>query len=192
MELLNQHKWVVGITLVAFVLMIAGLLGIHPGKETAKIATSVVPKLQGPTHLYVDISGAVVKPGVYALPTEARVGEALKAAGGLTAKADPGFVAHSLNLAQKLSDGMKLYIPAKGEGGGVVSGGSAPAATTGSGMININSATQSQLESLPGIGPVTAQAIISKRPYGDIADLQTKKVVSKAVYDKIKSKISTF
>lgn len=164
--------------LVAVVLMAAGLLGIHP--DTKKV---VVPKLQGVGVIYVDVSGAVVKPGVYAVSSEARVGEVLKQAGGLTAKADPEFVAHSLNLAQKVTDGMKLYIPAKGESAPVQAGG---------GTININSASQSQLEALPGVGPVTAAAIISKRPYGDIAELQSKKVVSNAVYDKIKSKISTF
>ncbi len=185
MEWLNEHKWVVGVVLVAVVLMGAGLLGINPGAKTAKITTAVVPKASG--SIYVDVSGSVARPGVYALSAEARVGEVLKAAGGLTAKADPGFVAHSLNLAQKVSDGMKLYIPAKGESAPPV-GSSASA----SGPININSATQSQLESLAGVGPVTAAAIMAKRPYGGVEELLSKKVVSKAVYDKIKDKISSF
>lgn len=137
------------------------------------------------TEIFVDVSGAVQTPGVYQLPGDARTQDALVAAGGFTADADREFVSKSMNLAAPLADGMKIYIPVKGEAWtansnlGTITG-------SNSGLISINSASQSELESLPGIGPVTASKIIDNRPYGAVDDLQSRKIVGQAIYQKIK------
>ena len=133
-------------------------------------------------EVWVDVSGAVVSPGVYQLVNGDRIKDALVAAGGLTGLADRDFVATTINLAAKVADGDKIYIPAAG---GEVAG----AAT---GRVNLNKATTNELMSLDGIGTARAQAIIDSRPYAAVADLVAKKVISQAIFEKIKDKIAVY
>lgn len=140
-------------------------------------------------EIVVDVEGAVNKPGIYTLTDTSREQDAIKAAGGVSPKADLGAIAKGMNMAAKLSDGMKLYIPFVGEQPATTTGDqSVVGASTGS--ISINSASESQLESLPGVGAVTAGKIISNRPYSSVEDLTAKKAVTNSVYQKIKDLIS--
>ena len=132
----------------------------------------------------VHVDGAVGSPGVYSLGPEARVMDAVTAAGGLTADADGS----RINLAAKVADGQKIYIPASGE----VTSDKGQVTSQNASLININTASQSQLESLPAIGPVTAQKIIASRPYSSLEDLLTKKVVGSSTFEKIKDLISVY
>lgn len=153
-------------------------------------------------EIVLDVEGAVLKPGVYKLPKDARIQDALIAAGGLSEKADRDKVAKGLNLATKVVDGGKIYIPVIGDTTTVASGnvssiqaasmslGQDSNGTSNTGLININTASASELDGLPGVGPVTSAKIISNRPYGSIQELQGKKVVSSSVFGKIKDKIS--
>jgi len=151
--------------------------------EDIEIISSEEPgKLE--SQVVVHIDGAVVKPGVYSLPADSRVNDLVSFAGGLTSDADRS----KINLAAKLADGQKLYIAKAGES---VSAVGTVAGTT-SGPININSATQIELESLSGIGPVTANKIVASRPYSDSSELLTRKVVGKSVYEKIKDLITVY
>lgn len=136
----------------------------------------------GPAEIWVDISGAVASPGVYRLPGGARIKDALVAAGGLTDKADRDFVSRAINLAARVADGDKIYIPA--------AGGEAAGAATG--RVNLNKATAGELESLSGIGSARAGAIIENRPYASVDDLVTKKILSAGVLDKIRDKIAVY
>lgn len=141
----------------------------------------------------IDIEGAVVLPGVYDLPMESRIKDALIAAGGLSGGADREFVAKNINLSVKLSDGAKIYIPEKGEveentGIKSIKDGVSLAA----GQININSASEQELDTLPGVGPVTAKKIIQGRPYASIDDLLNKKIIGSKVFSQIKDKISIY
>jgi len=143
--------------------------------------------------ILVDIEGAVVKPGVYKLPQESRIQDAFVSAGGLSSQADREYIAKNFNLATKLTDGAKIYVPSIGE---AVNGASA-LNTSSEGviigtLININSASESQLDTLPGIGPVTAQKIIVGRPYGSVDELLNKKIVGAKVFGQIKDKISVY
>ncbi len=148
--------------------------------------------LASPT-LKIDISGAVENPGVYTLSAESRIQDALVAAGGLSLAADRDWVAKYLNLAQKAIDGTKIYIPNKTEAKVTVSQGSTlGVATAGNELININTASSFELDSLPGVGEVTVQKIISGRPYQKTDELLTKKIVNKSTFEKIKDKISTY
>jgi competence protein ComEA len=115
----------------------------------------------------VHAAGAVASPGVYALPAAARVADVLLAAGGSLPDAD----LDRINLATRVDDGDRVYVPRRGEivpppeGSGLAGGTSTAAgpSTTASGPIDLNAATIEQLDTLPGIGPATAQAIVSYR-----------------------------
>ncbi|OGH06581.1 MAG: hypothetical protein A2171_01560, partial [Candidatus Levybacteria bacterium RBG_13_35_9] len=132
----------------------------------------------------VDIEGEVSKPGVYRLKQNSIIQDALVASGGLTALADREWVSRNLNLALKLSDGQKIYIPKQGETASGTALGLSVAGLTD--LINVNLASENELDKLPGIGPVTAGKIISQRPYSTIEDLLSKKVISQKVFDQIK------
>jgi len=140
----------------------------------------------------IDIAGSVMNPGVYDLPLNTRIQDAVAIAGGLSASADKEFISKNINLAAKLSDGAKIYIPQIGES---VKGRTSTTGITGStanNQININSASEQELDTLPGIGPVTSQKIISGRPYNSIEDLLSKKIVGSKVFEEIKEKISVY
>jgi competence protein ComEA len=144
---------------------------IIPPASTATIAPSPTPPptvTPGPWRVYV--SGAVVNPAVYTLPPGSIVDDAVRAAGGLSADAD----AVAINLAAPLADGMQVYVPVLSEAVATPPPLSAPAPTTDpgavrmggvtiGGLVNINLATQADLEMLPGIGPTTAANIIAHR-----------------------------
>lgn len=142
--------------------------------------------------LTIDVSGGVEKPGVYKIPADSRMQDAIMLAGGFSKDADREWVSKNLNLALKVKDGTKIYIPVQGEQaqGADVKGVS----TVSSNLqgININSASQSELEALSGIGPVTAQKIIDGRQYAGIEELLEKKIVTKSVFEKIKEKITVY
>ncbi len=136
--------------------------------------------------IVVDVEGAVEKPGVYKVAADSRMQDALIAAGGLGRGADRELVAKSLNLAAKLTDGMKVYVPFQGDKTVItdvrVMAGEQAA-------ININSASSQELDGLPGIGEITADKIVSNRPYEKIEALVEKKIVGQKVFDQIKEKI---
>lgn len=129
-----------------------------------------------PAPIVVHIVGAVSNPGVYNLPAGARVQDAIQAAGGFLPEANP----QALNLAAPLEDGGRVPVPtlppANPTSGGLTR--SNPVVTTPdtNNPININTASQAELESLPGIGPITAQKIIAHReangPFTAIEDIQ--------------------
>lgn len=141
-------------------------------------------------EIVVDVEGAVEKPGIYRLPMDSRHQDALIAAGGMNKSADRSLVAKTLNMAAKLTDGMKLYIPHKGEVISVTSNSGSAVAGVATSIISINSGSVGELDSLPGVGQVTANKIISNRPYGSLEELVSKKAVSKSVFEKIKDRIS--
>jgi competence protein ComEA len=153
------------------------------------------PVTATPKQITIDIEGAVQKPGVYKLLATSRVQDALIAAGGMSQSADRGQIAKSLNLAAPLMDGAKLYIPAVGEQM-MTSGSDAsnPAGVQGASAetVNINNASEEDLDALPGVGPVTAQKIMSNRPYQSVDELVDKKIVGQSVYGKIKDLVSVY
>jgi competence protein ComEA len=120
-------------------------------------ASGTAPAVRRPL-VVVDVVGAVRRAGVYRLPQGSRIGDALARAGGATRKAELDLV----NLAAPLADGSQIIVPvrtgaAHGAGGG---GSSAPA-----GPVHLNSATEADLDALPGVGPVTAQKILDFRQH---------------------------
>lgn len=152
--------------------------------ETPAVAASpsvVSPSTPSPTptpvRWAVHIQGAVVHPGVVYVPAGSRVIEVVAAAGGFTADAD----AADLNLAAQIPDGAQILIGTTSQPRGEVrTGASTTGGTTGAsaanGLVDLNTATLEQLDQLPGVGPVTAQAIIAWRTqhgrFTAVAELQ--------------------
>lgn len=136
--------------------------------------------------IMVHVDGAVGKPGVYELSSDSRVSDAVSAAGNLAQDADMTKV----NLAAKVTDGQKIYIPKIGEQS--AGGSQSTAGDSTSALVNINTATESQLDTLPGVGPVTAQKIIASRPYSTPEELLTRKAVGQSVFEKIKDLITVY
>ena len=123
-------------------------------------------KASAASEVYVDVDGAVVTPGVYRLREGARVAQAIDAAGGLVPEAD----VTGLNRASKVTDGQKIHVPTVGEQqtsiaeAGVDGGTSASSdVSVATGLVNINTASAAELQTLSGIGPSMAQSIIDER-----------------------------
>jgi competence protein ComEA len=108
------------------------------------------------SDVIVDVTGAVGRPGVYRLPAGSRVTDAVDRAGGASGKAQ----LEAINLAARLADGQQVVVPEQGPGGASVSAG---ASSTEEGPISLGTATVEQLDTIDGIGPVTAQDIIDFR-----------------------------
>jgi len=174
-----------------------GLIGLFLTNKTASddIVFEVNSAQQNPSEtriIFVDIEGAVVKPGLYKLPQDSRIQDGLIAAGGVSATADREYVAKNLNLATKLTDGAKIYIPSIGEALSGMSALNASSQNLAGSLININTSSQTQLETLSGIGPVTASKIVGGRLYNSVEELLSKKIVGSKVFDQIKEKISVY
>jgi len=150
----------------------------------------------------IDIEGAVARPGLHQLPPDSRVGDAIAVAGGYSAAVDIAAAATSLNLAEPLIDGMKIHVPARGEAAAAAAAVASeiPRAPSvegppdvGGGLINLNTATAGELESLPGIGEVTAAKIIAAREealFGSVDELQTRDVLGPSTFEKVRSLVT--
>ncbi|MBE6010596.1 MAG: hypothetical protein E7236_08045 [Lachnospiraceae bacterium] len=138
--------------------------------------------------MYVYICGEVVEPGVYPLPPGSRIYELVEAAGGLTESAAP----ESVNLAQELTDGQMINIPAEGEIQDASTVGT-ESGTDGD-KININTASKELLMSLNGIGETKAESILSYReqngPFDSLEDLMQVDGIGQGTFSKIKDKIT--
>jgi competence protein ComEA len=169
---------------------------IDPPKETLVKSGGVATVTQGYNKVTFDISGEVLKPGVYQLSGGARVGEAMAVAGGLSLNADRDWVEKNINRAKRVNDGEKIYIPRKNRNeelgirnessiqktGQVLSGESG-------GLVSINNAGVEELDKLEGVGPAMAQKIIDYRQrMGGFKDINELKLVS-GIGDKMFAKI---
>lgn len=137
-------------------------------------------------YVYVDIAGAVVYPDVYKLPENTRLKSLIEKAGGYSSKADIEQIAKNMNMSRTLSDQEKVYIPQYGDELAQSAGNE----QVEDPLIHINTASIDKLNSLSGVGDVTAQKIIDGRPYSLLTDLVTKKIVGKALYEKIRDRIA--
>lgn len=147
--------------------------------------------------IIVDVSGAVNNAGIVELPSDSRVADAIEKAGGLTAEADT----QSINLASKLEDGMKIHVFTKEDNinSAVVSNNATTqyninTSSTKTQKVNINTALQTELETLPGIGPSTALKIINYRnengKFKSIEEIKEVSGIGDSKYNQIKELIS--
>jgi competence protein ComEA len=176
-----------------------------PTEATLPVATTTLPAdsslapsalvpagsvTAAPVTVIVHVSGAVVEPGVYELPAGARVRDAIVVAGGATVDADD----HALNLAAVIVDASRIHVPVVGEDvpipidvAGVPVGPEAP--------LDVNRATAEQLDELPGVGPATADAIVTERerhgPFFDVDDLLRVPGIGPAKLEALRDSVTT-
>ena len=171
-------KTIINITYGVLIgILAAGIIWIsvsHPWGEAVTLLPTATPGL-----LTVYINGAVATPGVYSLPEGSRVDAAVQAAGGFL----PGAEKDNINLAMLLTDGQQINVP------GIVD-----TSHVNVGRVNINTATAAEFDTLPGIGPTTAQAIVDYRLqhglFQVIQDIQNVPGVGPATYEGIKDFIT--
>ncbi len=197
-ELIKNYKIPLVFAILAVFLIILSFVIWQSNKESARVIFTRQNEANlgasVSAQIKVDIEGAIVSPGVYELSSGSRIQDLLIMAGGLAGGADRDWISQNLNLAAKLIDGGKVYVPAAGEtrlrqgygGQGMVAG------EKKGGLVNVNTASLSELDGLAGVGPVTAQKIIDGRPYQAIEELLSRKIISKSTFEKIKDKVSVY
>ncbi|HEM2901663.1 helix-hairpin-helix domain-containing protein [Streptococcus suis] len=175
-EMLKEYKWQIALPAVAGLLMATFLIFSQPAKsdqtgltdfpqteQTDLVEETSTEASEESSQLVVDVKGAVEKPGLYTLEAGARVNDAVEAAGGLTSQADP----KSINLAQKLSDEAVVYVASKDENISVVASTTTSSAMSqeekNTSLVNLNTATEADLQTISGIGAKRATDIIAYR-----------------------------
>jgi len=176
-----------GLAIIAGLVVLVSALFVMRGSSQEVVSTS--PPLQLDTisqSLMVDVAGAVVHPGVYSLPLNSRVVEAIKAAGGLKKGADTS----DINQARILKDGEQIYVYPAAAAAFPQSSGTP---VRKNGPIMINRATEKDFESLDGIGPVLASRIVTYRktngPFSAIEDLLKVPGIGQSKFDQFKNKL---
>jgi competence protein ComEA len=168
-------------------------LGVDQPAGVGFVASTPPTVGAGPTEaatLLVDVEGGILEPGIVELPADARVGDAIAAAGGYADDADILAAAASLNLAAPLADGQQVYVPLVGVANAPSGGGGA---TGGGGLVDLNTATPEELDALPGIGPVTVQKIVAARqeqPFATLEELVERKVLNSGQLDKVRDLVT--
>ena len=164
-----------GIVLIAFILG-----GILIDFNHSRAEDEVVDNSYTVSYIYVDIKGAIKNPSVYRVTGGTRLFQLIEIAGGLTSDCDT----KNINLSKKLNDEESIYIPFLGD----------EISSIGENLVNINTATKDELDSLPGIGAVTAQAIIDYRTnigvFKKIEDIMNVSGIGESSFEKIKDYIT--
>jgi competence protein ComEA len=196
------------VELVGLVLMVGLLLGgaglwyvrslprpvqvrAEPAAPTEGAPAAASPTAE-PEVVLVDVAGWVRNPGVYEFTAGDRVVDAIEAAGG----ARPGAALELLNLAAPLADGTQILVTRAGETApGAAPGAAAPGSVgSGSALVNINTATATELEALPGVGEVIAQRIVDYRtangPFGSVDDLLEVSGIGDATLEEMRESVT--
>ncbi len=173
---------------ILFGLFVAALVWVVARSPSGEAVILRPPPTEKPVIVY--ITGAVPRPGVYALPKNARVQDAISAAGGFLAEADKS----QINLAAILDDGQKIDIPYLEGASPVLVTPLPDVVTSTTELIDINTASATELDTLPGIGPTTAQKIIDYReqngPFLNTEDIINVSGIGPGTYERIKDLIT--
>jgi competence protein ComEA len=173
---------------------VSALLSPVDEVPTAEPERTAIELPAQPAIAIVYISGAVMYPDVYRLPGDARVKDVVMAAGGLS----PDAAGEQINLAAPISDAQHIHVPRRGEQPVAVagtSGSAASSAATTGGLLNLNSASQAELEDLPGIGATLAERIIAYReangPFTSVEDLRKVSGVGAKLFERLAPLVTT-
>lgn len=142
----------------------------------------------GGAELVVEIVGAVQKPGVYRLPPGSRLVDLVRLAGGYGPRVDTARAEQELNLAAPIKDGEHVRVPSRDDEIAEAVPSSVAASPAGA-LVDVNTATQAQLEELPGVGPATAEKIIAAReeaPFGAVEELRSRGVLGEKTFEKVR------
>lgn len=178
-----------GLAIVAALVVLISALFVARGSSQEVVAAPIPLEIESVIEqtLMIDVAGAVVNPGVYSLPLNARVFEAIKAAGGLKKGAD----ASDVNQARILKDGEQIYIYPTSQS--FTSSSGTKKTVRKNGPIMINRASVKEFESLDGIGPVLANRIVAFRkingPFAAIEDLMKVPGIGSSTFAKFKEKL---
>ena len=171
--------------IIGSILLLLSVFIVARGNSQSSEAIQIIPITIAEPEIFVDVTGAVNKPGVYTLTGKSRVIDAIKAAGDSA----PGADLSTINLARVLNDGEQIYVDSTV----VNSSGVRVSKAVHSGPININRATARQLDALDGVGPVIAQRIVDYRKINGsfltIDDLQKVSGLGAAKFAQIKAKV---
>ena len=178
----NQKR---ALGLIAAIVLLLSVFIVIRGNTQSSAAPEIIPITIAEPEIFVDVTGAVNKPGVYTLTGKSRVIDAIKAAGDSA----PGADLSTINLARVLNDGEQIYVDSLV----MNSSGQRVSKKTPSGPININRATARQLDAPDGIGPVIAARIVEYRKINgsflSVDDLQKVSGIGAAKFAQIKSKV---
>lgn len=188
-QFIFEYRLPIFLTSLGLILLAGGLFF----SESRQLAEKEYPKesIVSTQQITVDISGAIKNPGVYKLSEGSRIQDAVDRAGGFTEETNKEYIVKTLNMAQKIVDGTKVYIPFENEDSSTLTTSSAVDGVSST-KVNINTASQTELEALSGIGPVTASKIISNRPYQKVEELVSKKAISQALFEKLKNSLVVY
>jgi competence protein ComEA len=144
-------------------------------------------------ELVVEIVGAVRRPGVYRMQAGSRVGDLVETAGGYGPRVDTASAERALNLAARLQDGDQVRVPSRDDAALASRApdlGTSPAVA---GTVDLNTASQAELEALPGVGPATAQKIIAAReeaPFGAVEELRSRGILGEKTFEKLRDLVT--
>jgi len=183
MAWLERHQWLVA---AAALLVLAAVIALRPAADaspTAQIVFGDATAAAEGAPIRVQVTGAVQRPGLVPLRSGDRLADALTAAGGAATNAD----IDDMNLARRLRDGEQVVIPEKSRRTVAV----APVSTLAPGArLDLNKATEAQLDALPGIGATYARRIVDSRavdgPFKSAQDLVDRRIVPRSTYDKLR------
>jgi competence protein ComEA len=210
---LPRHWMVVGLLALAAAVVLAVALAVGstdpvvtmPGDSAGLTAAGVgggggasgAPEPTGEV-LVVEVAGAVARPGLYHLASSARVADAITAAGGYGPRVDAVRATAMINLAARIADGDRILVPSRDDpsaapiaGGGSGAGGTGSSSGAGSAgaKLDLNVATEAELDTLPGVGPVTAGKIVAARTqqrFVTVEELLQRKLVGAATFAKLR------
>ena len=177
-----SRRQAITVTLGLAVLLLLGARWLDRPAADPPSAAAPVRVRAGPSvrpRVIVDVTGAVRRPGLYRLPEGSRVADALESAGGPTRKA----FLEAVNLAAPLADGQQVLVPRK-----TATGSAVPATSTG--PVSLSAATLEQLDTLPGVGPVTAQKILDYQaahgPFRSVEELDAVPGIGPATIEELR------
>jgi len=186
---LKEHlaPFAIGVICCLVCFAIYNLVSAELAPEKVEFVMGTDQEATSVSEVCVHVTGQVVSPGVYSLPSSSRIIDAVEQAGGFADDADE----QAINLAAYLTDGQQIYIPALSE-----QMSTAVTSSQSGGLINLNTATATELDQLPGIGPVTAGNIVQYRsengPYASIEELLDVPGIGDVTFSQIRDLVTLY